>query len=138
MRPFLTSRRRMFDLLILLVLNVVFYFLWSSLDFNALFTLGFVWNWVASQDMSHFFEIKRYRFSTLRLVFNLQTLILKPFDKAPHWVKWGLNILPAGIFWFLVIYFNDSQMPWWATFLGSLTFELEQLQSKFVKASSID
>lgn len=133
MKHFLTSKRKFFDLLILLLLNVVLYFLWSSPDILVLFNLGFIWNWVASQDMSAFFDHKRYRFSMLKLVFNLQSLFLKPFGKFPNGVKRIVGILPIGIFWGLVIIFNNSRMPWWATFLGSATFELIQIELNSIK-----
>ncbi len=133
MKPFLTTKRKLIDLAVLFILNIVFYLLWMSVEFNVLFSLGFVWNWVASQDMSLVLENKRYRFSTLKMVFNLQLLILKPLGQMPHWVQWVARLLPAGILWSMIIYFNDSQMPWWATFIGSLAFELSQIDMSFWK-----
>ena len=134
MKPFLTSKRKMIELLVLLGFNIVFYLLWSSFDVIALFSLGFIWNWVASQNLDLIFENRpRYRFSMLRTVLNLQSLFLKPFEKSPAFVKFFIRIVPAGVFWFAVIYFNDSQMPWWMVFLGSFAFEIIQLDSKIFK-----
>ena len=71
--------------------------------------------------------------SMLNTVVNLQNLILKPFSKAPGFVQRILKVLPAGIFWTMVIYINESDMPWWATFIGSLVFEIIQLEIDFFK-----
>lgn len=133
MKPFLTTRRRLVDLLILFVLDLGLYFLWQDLSLVVLFSFGFIWNWVAAQDLHMLFENKRYRYSMVRLVINLQTMFLNLVVRAPAWVKWVVQILPAGIFWTMVILFNDSSMPWWATFLGSLVFEIIQLESKLIQ-----
>lgn len=126
--PFLTSRRKLFELLILLVLNLIIFFFWSSLEVISLFSFGFIWNWVASQELHNLIDNRRYRFSMVKLVKDLQSMILRPLERAPGFVKWFAKILPAGAFWSLVIYFNQSDMPWWATFLGSFTYELIQLE----------
>ncbi len=128
MKPFLTNRRRSMELLGLLLLDLIIYFIWSSWPMVTLFSLGFIWNWVASQDLQLLFENRRYRFSMLKMVMNLQFLFLKPFENFPAWVKWIVRTLPAGMFWSMVIFFNDSSMPWWATYLGSLVFEIIQLE----------
>jgi hypothetical protein len=134
MKTFLTSRRKLIELFVLLGLNILFYLLWGSWDFIIMFSLGFIWNWAASQDMNQLFENRRYRFSTLKTVFNLQQLILKPLHKTPGVVKFFARILPAGIFWFAVIIFNDADMPWWGVFIGSFTLELILLESHFFKS----
>lgn len=126
--PFLTSRRKMIELLVLIGINILLYFLFSSWEVISLFTFGFIWNWVASHELVSVSENRRYRFSMVRLVKNLEFLILKPLDKAPRFVKWIARVLPAGVFWSMVIYFNDSEMPWWVTFVGSLTYELMQIE----------
>lgn len=133
MKSFAPPKRKLFELLIMLVLAVVFYLIYPVFDAIVLFVFGFVWNWAASNELSTLFENKRYRMSLLKTVVNLQNLILTPFTKAPDWVKRILRVLPAGIFWSLVVYMNDSLMPWWATFIGSATFELLQLEMKFLK-----
>jgi hypothetical protein len=133
MKPFLASRRKMIDIAIMLVLNLIFYFLWQSFDVVALFSLGYIWNWVGSQDLAYMFENKRYRFSMLKVVFNLQHLFLKPFKKFPQWFQVIVRTLPAGIFWSMVIFFNDSEMPWWMTFIGSIVYELTQMDALIFK-----
>jgi hypothetical protein len=133
MKPFLMERKRVIDLIILLVIVLIIFWIWGHWGFMALFVLGYIWNWVAAQDLSLIFENRRYRFSTLKLVGNLQILFLKPFKSAPLWIRWIVGILPAGVLWSMIIYFNDSQMPWWATFLGSLTFEFVQLEKAFMR-----
>lgn len=133
MKPFLPARRKLIDLAILVVMDVLFYFLWHDLNLIILFTFGFVWNWCASQDLSLLFENRRNRYSTLRTVVNLQQLFLKPFKKFPTWVQFFPKILPAGIFWGVVILFNGSTVPWWAPFLGSFVFELVQLEISVIR-----
>lgn len=135
MNSFLISKRKTIELIILFVFCAVIYLIWNSLDFVILFGLGFIWNWAASQEPE--IEIKnpkRYKFSTLKTVFNLQNLFLSPFAHMPEYIKIFIKILPAGIFWWAVIYFNESQMPWWAVFLGSLAAELVQLEPKLFKS----
>lgn len=133
MKPFAPPKRKIVEVLVLPVLLIAFYFIHPVLEAMVLFAFGFIWNWSASNDLSVLFESQRYRFSMVKTVFNLQALILKPFGKAPQWVKSVLSIFPAGIFWSLVIYINDSVMPWWATFIGSLCFELVQIEVNFIK-----
>lgn len=129
MNGFLISRRKTFELVALFFFDVIFYLLWDSWDFVILFSLGFIWNWVASQESEILIQNnRRYKFSTLKTVFNLQNLFLRPFQSMPDLAKIFVRIIPAGLFWSAVIIFNDSQMPWWAVFLGSLTLELIQLQ----------
>lgn len=122
-------KHKHFDFVILLIIDIAVVF---TLGFEAavLFSLGFVWNWVGSQDLQHFFEHKRYRFSTLKTVYNFQHLIQKPFPGAPQTLKIILRSLPAGIFWNAVIWFFESSLPGWIIFLGSLSLELSQLRPK--------
>lgn len=131
--PFLTTKRKMFDLLILLIIDVALFIIWDSIEIVTLFSFGFIWNWVASQDLTPLLEKRRYRFSMVKLVLNLQALILKPFGSLPFALQRLIACLPAGLFWCLVIYFNDSDMPWWATFVGSLTLELTLLESYYAR-----
>lgn len=133
MSSFLIPRRKVIELFILPVFLGVMYFIWPTVEVMSLFAFGYIWNWAASNDLGALFENRRYRMSMLKLVVNLQNLILKPFQKAPELVKRFLKVLPAGIFWTLVIIFNESQMPWWATFCGSLVFELLQLEISLFK-----
>ena len=131
MNGFLISKRKTYELGILILLDVLLFILWDSWDFVILFSLGFVWNWVASQEKNIILDNnRRYRFSTLKTVFNLQKLFLRPLGKMPEAVKFVARILPAGLFWSGVILFNESPMPWWAVFLGSLTIELVLLETK--------
>lgn len=134
MMLFIPPKRKLLELILLLVMALILYFIFNSLNAVVLFCFGFIWNWSASNDLSGIFENKRYRFSMLRMVVNLQNLFLKPFHSAPQAIKLILRILPAGIFWSLVIFINESAMPWWCTFLGSLAFELMQLELNFIKS----
>ncbi len=133
MNGFLISKRKTFELGLLLILDVLFYFVMGSWDFIILFSLGFIWNWVASQEKNIIIENnRRYRFSTLKTVFNLQNLFLKPLSKMPEPLRFVARILPAGLFWSGVIVFNESPMPWWAVFAGSLVIELILLETKIL------
>lgn len=131
MNNFFISKRKTFELGILIILDTVLFIVLDRWDFVTLFSLGFVWNWVASQEKNVIIENnRRYRFSTLKTVFNLQNLFLKPFGRAPGAVKFFIRLIPAGLFWSAVILFIDSPMPWWSVFIGSLTLELIILETK--------
>lgn len=128
MKPFLTTKRKMFDLLVLILLNTFIFLVLGDWTAITLFSFGFIWNWSASQDLSSLFENPRYRYSMLKLVVNLQNLILSPVKNLPKAIHWVVKILPAGTFWLMVMLFNDSDLPWWMPFLGSLAFEVLQLE----------
>lgn len=133
MNSFFISKRKTFELGVLIVLDIIFFIILNRLDFVTLFSLGFVWNWVASQEENIMIgNNRRYRFSTLKTVFNLQNLFLRPVGKAPAFIKFTVRLLPAGFFWWGVILFIESPMPWWAVFLGSLILELILLEIKFL------
>lgn len=134
MRPILTSKRKLLDLVIVVILATVVWMI-KGLETAWLFAFGFVWNWVASQDLSQYMEGRSYRYTMLKFVLNLQALIVSPgfIKRSPEFVKLILRSLPAGIFWSLVIWFQDSDLPIWATFLGSLSFELSQWEIFFRK-----
>ncbi|MGE3608993.1 MAG: hypothetical protein AB7I27_05355 [Bacteriovoracaceae bacterium] len=127
MKPFLTTKRSTIEIGALFIVDVILYFLGISFEFIILFSLGFIWNWVASQNLELLFQNHRYRYSMIKLVVNLQNLIKMPLKTFPLWLSWVAGIFPAGIFWSMVIFFNDSDMPWWATFMGSFVFELSQI-----------
>lgn len=138
MKSFFISKRKFVELIVLLVLDGLFFLIWNNWDLVILFSLGFVWNWVATQENEIVLpNVRRYRFSTLKTVFNLQNLILKPLSKMPEAIKFIARILPAGIFWSAVILFNQSEMPWWAVFMGSFVLELVQLEKKIFAPKEI-
>ena len=124
-------RRKYLELGIMLIASGVFYFFIPKFEELTLFYFGFIWNWSYSVELDPIYENPRYRFSMLRTVINFQKLILRPFNRAPDPIKRLVGVLPAGIFWWLVIYINQSSMPWWTTFVGSICFELVQLQMSF-------
>jgi hypothetical protein len=131
MKPFAPPKRKLIELVIMMILAGVFYVIYPEMDSLVLFLFGFIWNWSASNDLSVIFENRRNRMSMLKLVVNLQNLFLKPFSRAPEIIKKIVKVFPAGIFWFLVIYINNSEMPWWSTFIGSIAFELLQFELDF-------
>lgn len=133
MNFFAPSKRKLFELLVLCVLAGIFYFFYPFLEGVVLFIFGFIWNWCASIEMDPMFENRRYRFSMLALVRNIQKFFLKPFHDSPEIIRSGVKVLPAGLFWLAVIVINESVMPWWAPFVGSLAFELMQLELKFIR-----
>ncbi|MES2528622.1 MAG: hypothetical protein V4598_16180 [Bdellovibrionota bacterium] len=134
MRPFLTSKRKLIDLIVVITVSAV---IWPLLGMEAafLFCFGFIWNWAASQDLTQYMSGKSYRFTMLKLVTSSQTLILSPapIQRLPEFAKAIVRSLPAGIFWWAVIWTNDSDLPVWATFAGSLVFELSQWDVLFSK-----
>lgn len=130
MKPFLTSRRRLYELAGLVLFDVILYLI-LGWDFVILFNLGFVWNWVAAQDLSALLLNRRFRFSMLKLVSSIQEYLLRPFEKFPEWARGIVKSLPAGIFWSMVILFNESDMPWYMTFVGSAVFEILQIEIAF-------
>ena len=133
MNSFVPPKRKLWELLVLPVLVIILYFIHPNTDALVLFIFGFVWNWVASNDLSLMFSNRRYRMSLIKMVFTIQGLILRPFARAPKFVKIFLSTLPAGIFWSIVIFINQSEMPWWAPFIGSMAFELLQLEISILK-----
>lgn len=133
MKPFAPSKRKLIELLIGLLLSGVFFFFYPKVEGLVLFVFGFIWNWCASIDLDPLYDNRRYRFSMLSTVRNIQKLFLKPFQKLPVFIQRIARVFPAGIFWWMVIYINQSDMPWWATFSGSIAFELLQLELKFIR-----
>lgn len=134
MRPFLASKRKLLDLLVLVVLASAVWFL-RDYESALLFSFGFIWNWVAGQDLTQYMEGKSYRYTMLRFVINVQTLILSPgfIQSSPLGIRIILRSLPAGVFWALVIWFQDSELPLWPAFLGSLVYELSQWEIIFAR-----
>jgi hypothetical protein len=100
-----------------------------------MFSSGFIWNWVGSQDLTQFMEGRNYKYTTLRMVLNLQSFIVSvgPLKRAPEFAKVILRCLPAGLFWWGLIWFFDSELPMWPAFLGSVCYELSQWEVLFRK-----
>ena len=122
------SKRKKIEFFLLPIFLGVLYFFTSNIDAVVLFTFGYIWNWVCSIELDEMYSEKRYKFSLLRLVLTVQQTFLKPFNKFPEILKRVIRIFPAGVFWFLILFIYDSQMPIWAPFLGSLVFELTSLE----------
>jgi hypothetical protein len=133
MTSFIPPRRKLIELVVLIILAGIFYFIYPDLKALMLFVLGFVWNWTTSVDLSEMLQNRRYKLSLLKTVISIQNLFLRPFAKAPDWVKSIVRIFPAGIFWNIVILINESDMPWWAPFLGSAAFELLQIELMYIR-----
>jgi hypothetical protein len=128
MTPFIPPKRKIFELLALPIFIGMFYLFSPVPEALTLFSFGYIWNWSASNDLSVLFQNKRYRMSMLKMVVNLQNLFLKLFNWAPALLKRFAKILPAGTFWAIVIFINESDMPWWPTFVGSTVFEILQFE----------
>jgi hypothetical protein len=133
LNSFFPPRKKLLELLLLIAGALVLYFFYSDWDAVGLFVFGFIWNWSASNDLRSIQENKRYRFSLIKLVSTIQVLALRPFEKAPEAVKCLIRVFPAGLFWLLVIMINESTMPWWSTFLGSLLYEVWNLEQILFK-----
>ncbi|HLT22050.1 MAG TPA: hypothetical protein VKZ84_01335 [Bacteriovoracaceae bacterium] len=102
----------------------ILFILLSFFSFSAagLMALGFIWNWTLQFEIEKLKTNKRYRFSTLKLVFSLNQIFQLPFKNMPK-LEVFIRILPAGIFWGLVGWFLGSLDFWWAPFLGSGLYE---------------
>lgn len=89
-------------------------------------SLGFIWNWTLQFDLEKVKSNKRYKFSTLRLVFTLNELVTSPFANNSM-LSLCARIIPAGLFWAIVSWFLGSLAFWWAPFAGSALLELINL-----------
>lgn len=127
------SKAKMLELAVLPIFWTALYVITESADVLILMTLGYVWNWAASNELPEIFENKKYKFSLIKFVHNIQNFILKPFSGFPAVVQHIIKMFPAGLFWLGVLFINDSIMPWWATFLGSILFELLNMRHLFNK-----
>jgi hypothetical protein len=130
---FLSEARKRYELLILLILDFGLYFVWNRWETLVLFSLGYIWNWAASQSLGYVLENRRYRFSLIKMVYNLQNLILVPFKKFHPIIKILPKSLPAGLFWFLILHFANSELPWWPIFIGSFVYEIIQFDALLIK-----
>lgn len=128
----MSSRRKLFELLIMLGLGLGLYFVWASAAYVSLFFVGFIWNWSASQNVAIIQESRNYRFSFMKMIYNLQ----RPLEKLPRYIAIPARCLPAGLFWWLVILFADSSLPFWPVIIGSLVYELIQLDSILIRKPS--
>lgn len=135
---FLSPKNKLFELGIMGLVAIVFYFFTSNTSVMVLFCFGFIWNWSASHDHSNTLANVRYRMSMLKTVTYIQAIVVKPFVKMPLFLQKAIQVLPAGTFWLLVITINDSVMPWWATYVGSIVFEVSQVRlSSFRKSKEL-
>lgn len=112
---------RYIELIVLLLLIILVSVL--SVSAAGLMSLGFIWNWTLQFEIEKLKTNKRYRFSTLRLVFSLDQLLQSPFESLPQ-ARVFIRILPAGLFWLLIGWFLGSLSFWWAPFMGSALYEL--------------
>lgn len=127
------SVRKYLELFVMVFLACVFYVFYPQIEGVSLFALGFIWNWSTSIELDPSLNPRGYRFSMFKTAINFQKLLMKPFLKTPSLVQRVLRILPAGLFWSGVIFINDSNMPWWSTFIGSFSFEIFQFEMDFIK-----
>ena len=134
MKVFAPSKRKLIEILIMIGLAGIFYFFYPKSEGVILFIFGFIWNWSASIELDPIYQQKRYKFSMLNTVRSIQLSFLKPFRKLPYVLQRVLAVLPAGIFWWMVISLNESIMPSWATFIGSAAFELVSIEISYIKS----
>jgi hypothetical protein len=133
MKMLIPKSKVVLELFVLSIFLFLIYFLTNRLDIITLFTLGFVWNWSVAGQNDTFSVLKHHKFSMMNTIRRIHEFFLKVFKRSPELIYRLASILPAGLFWSLVIHFNESQMPWWATFLGSLVYEILQIQNFFLK-----
>lgn len=126
-------KRKLIELALLPAFCVPALLLADNFDFAILMSLGYVWNWAASSDLSSIQHNRKYRMSLINLVSRIQNWVLRPFHSMHPIVSHVVSIFPAGLFWLAVLFINDSIMPWWATFVGSFLFELTQIRFVFTK-----
>lgn len=134
MKTLIPKSKLVLELFVLSIFLFLIYFLTNRLDIVTLFTLGFVWNWSVAVQNDTFSVLKHHKFSMMNTIRRIHEFFLKVFKRSPELIYRLASILPAGLFWSLVIHFNESQMPWWATFLGSLVYEILQIQNFFLKS----
>lgn len=127
------GRRKLQEFLIICVISSIHFFFFSNFEQLTLFVFGYIWNWASSSHQELLIENQRYRYSLIRTVISFQKIILTPFKKTPEMIRRIIKALPAGLFWLLVIYINNSTMPWWAPFLGSLCFEIIDFEFDFLE-----
>lgn len=118
---------RFSELFLLFLLLIVMSFF--SFSVAGLVALGFIWNWTLQFEIEKLKTNKRYRFSTLKLVFTLDQIFQRPFKSIPK-LSLFIRVLPAGIFWGFVGWFLGSLDLWWAPFLGSALYELSHILLK--------
>jgi hypothetical protein len=132
---FFSTKRKLYEILVLFFFSVGLTFLWHDYASILFFAMGFIWNWSASQKVDYVLNNKRYRFSFLKMVYNLQFLFLYPLKNFHPAFGIIAKILPAGLFWWMIVYFANSHLPVLPTFIGSLVYELIQLDSLLIKDS---
>lgn len=99
-----------------------------SWGWTVLFSLGFVWNWaVLNGWVMQRTQEKKYRFSVLRGITLVHSLVLAPFKNVPRIRAW-MEVLPAGLAIGFLAYIFEAPVPWWAAMLGSLAFLLVRRQ----------
>lgn len=128
----ITAKKKI-ELLLVLPLILIVYFTSSDINTTVLCVFGYIWNWVNSIELNDTFSEKRYRFSLIQLIRFIQSMMLRPFRKFPPIFQKLIGILPAGTFWFLIIFIYESNMPWWAPFLGSLIFEIVSFEISLIR-----
>lgn len=121
------SKKKIFEIFIMIIISGIIYLIYPHFEASALFCSGFVWNWAVSIEHGDLLQTRKYRFSFLRTIILIQNLFLKPFKNSPEFLIKIISLLPAGFFWNLLFIINESEMPWWSTFLGSVSFEMLQL-----------
>lgn len=100
----------------------------GSWAWSVFFVMGFVWNWSVLNGWVHGqVRQRQYRFSMMRGIAKFHELLLGPFGRYPR-VRRVLAVLPAGLAIGVVCLVFQSNVPWWAAFLGSTAFFLVRRQ----------
>jgi hypothetical protein len=127
MSPISFKPRKFFELAGLFFLATLSQLLLKDINVTSLFCLGFLWNWAISFNLDQSLNSRTHRWSMIKLVITIHRFWLKPFQKSPYYIQRIIYLFPAGCFWLLVCWLNDSTMPWWPAFVGSLFFEISQI-----------
>ncbi len=128
MRKHLPSGQESLELLALGLMVSGLQWALQSWGWTALFSLGFVWNWaVLNGWVMQRTQEKKYRFSVLRGITLVHSLVLSPFKNVPRIRAW-MEVLPAGLAFGFLAYIFKAPVPWWSAILGSLAFLLVRRQ----------
>jgi hypothetical protein len=131
MKKHLPSLQESLELLALALMVAGLQFVIQSWGWTALFVVGFIWNWsVLNGWVGQRVSEKKYRFSVLRGISLFHRGLIFPFKNYPKIKEWA-QVLPAAMAFGLLSFMFNSNIPWWAALLGSLSFLIIRRQISY-------
>ncbi len=121
------TKRKAIELVVLLFFSIFLYYIWAESSSVVFFVTGFLWNWSASQKIDYAFKKNGYRFSFLKMIYNLEFLFCYPFKKLPSFFLIVPRSIPAFLFFFGVNNFFGAGLNVIPVMIGSFLYELIQL-----------